>query len=125
MGLVVIHLFCLLIFILSVMELLMCKVNAVVLCQQFWQTASSSMYGEIIDANQAGKYTLTLHSGIFVMDNIKFNKQNNSGIFVMDNIKFNKQNNSVATEPLYVHSEFEAMLTLLLEVLNHMGYWTL
>ena len=109
MGLVVIHLFCLLIFILSVMELLMCKVNAVVLCQQFWQTASSSMYGEIIDANQAGKYTLTLHSGIFVMDNIKFNKQNNS----------------VATEPLYVHSEFEAMLTLLLEVLNHMGYWTL
>ena len=36
--------------------------------QSFWQTASNSMYGNIIGVNQVGKCTLTLHSGIPVMD---------------------------------------------------------
>ena len=44
-----------------------------------------------------------------------------------DRIKFNEQKKSIATGPLYVHSEFEVIRTLLPEdvvALNPMGYRT-
>ena len=56
----------------------------------FWQTASNSKYGEIIGV---GKCTLISHSGISVIGSIQIHEQNNS----------------IATGPLYVHSEFEVI----------------
>ena len=50
-----------------------------------------------------------------------------SCISVTDRVKINELNISIATGPLYVHTEFEAILMLLPEdvaVLNPMGYRT-
>ena len=57
----------------------------------------------------SGKCALTLHSCISVTDRVKINELNTS----------------IATGPLYVHTEFEAISTLLAKdvaVLNPMGY---
>ena len=59
----------------------------------------------------SGKCALTLHSCISVTDRVKINELNTS----------------IATGPLYVHTEFEAIWMLLPEdvaVLNPMGYRT-
>ena len=59
----------------------------------------------------SGKYALNLHSCISVTDRVKFKEQNNS----------------IAAGPLYVHTKFETIWTLLPEamvVLNPMVYRT-
>ena len=38
-----------------------------------------------------------------------------SDMFVTEKVKINKQNKSIVTGPLYVHTEFEAIRTHLLE----------
>ena len=62
--------------------------------QCFWQTASNSLYGEIIGANRAGKCAVTSHSGISITDRITI---------------INEQNKSIATGPLYEQAEFKAI----------------
>ena len=59
-----------------------------VVCQIDWRETTGKMYI---------KCTLTLHSGISITDKVKINEQNKS----------------IATGPLYGHSKFEAIRTLL------------
>ena len=54
-------------------------------------TSSGRSIQKIIGTKQPGKWALTLHSGISVMENVKINEQNKS----------------ISTRPLYVHAEFE------------------
>ena len=78
------------------------------------QTASNSfnVWGsqyKIIGTNRAEKCAYNLHSCISAMDKVKINEQNKS----------------IATGPLYLHSEFEAIWTFLpkdMVVLNPMRY---
>ena len=58
-----------------------------------------NVWGNIIGTNRAGKCSLTLHSGISITDKVKINEQNKS----------------IATGPLYVHTKFEVIWTLLPE----------
>ena len=111
-GPVTIDWFCSLIFILSVMEIPLYEVNAHFPARFVPYTLNSMRFAKMIGAKRPGKCALTSHSGISVTDKIKINKQNKS----------------IATEPLYVHSEFEAIWRFLPEdvvVLNHMRHQTL
>ena len=113
--LVTIDLFCSSIFTLSVTEIQLCKVNA-----HFPARFAPTIYANCVQFNVVWWKSLVQIE--------RENVQSFSEPYLRnDKVKINKQKKSIVTGPLYVHTEFEAIWTLLPEdvaVLNPTGYHT-